>query len=61
VLLFGIVYVMTLKPEIDDSAFVEGLLAVALAAGLIYWRCKIALGQPPPGPGPAVGTPEQPG
>jgi uncharacterized membrane protein len=61
VLLFGIVYVMTVKPELDDSAFLEGLLAAAFAAGLIYWRYKIALGQPPPGPGPAVGTPEQPG
>jgi uncharacterized membrane protein len=61
VLLFGIVYVMTVKPEIDDSAFLEGLLAAALAGGLIYWRYKIALGQPPPGPGPAVGTPEEPG
>ncbi len=61
VLLFGIVYVMTVKPELDDSAFLEGLLAGALACGLIYWRYKVALGQPPPGPGPAVGTPEEPG
>jgi uncharacterized membrane protein len=61
VLLFAIVYVMTVKPDLDDSAFLEGLLAAALAAGLVYWRYKIALGQPPPGPGPAVGTPEEPG
>jgi uncharacterized membrane protein len=62
VLLFAIVFVMTVKPEIDDSAFVEGLLAAALAAGLIYWRYRVALGQPPPGgPGPAVGTQEEPG
>jgi uncharacterized membrane protein len=61
VLLFGIVYVMTVKPELDDSAFIEGLLAGALAAGLVYWRYKVALGQPPPGPGPAAGTTEEPG
>ena len=61
VLLFAIVYVMTVKPSIDDQAFLEGLLAAGLAVGLIYWRYKIALGQPPPGPGPAAGTPSEPG
>ena len=61
VLLFLIVYVMTVKPEFDSSALLEGLLAAALAGGLIYWRYKVALGQPPPGPGPAAGTPAEPG
>ena len=61
VLLFAIVYVMTVKPEIDSQAFLEGLLAAGIAVGLVYWRYKIALGQPPPGPGPAVGTPSEPG
>ena len=61
VLLFLIVYVMTVKPQWDDSALLEGLLAAGLAGGLIYWRYKVALGQPPPGPGPAAGTPVEPG
>jgi uncharacterized membrane protein len=61
VLLFGIVFVMTVKPEIDDSAFLEGLLAATLAAGLVYWRYKVALGQPPPGqpPPPASASPDE--
>jgi uncharacterized membrane protein len=61
VLLFLLVYDMTVKPEIDDSAFVEGLLGAAVAAALIYWRYSVALGQPPPGPGPAAGTTTEPG
>jgi uncharacterized membrane protein len=61
VLLFLIVYDMTVKPSFDDQALLAGLLAAALAAGLVYWRYKVALGQPPPGPGPAVGTPRDPG
>ena len=61
VLLFLIVYDMTVKPSLDDQALLEGVLAAALAAGLVYWRYKVALGQPPPGPGPAVGTPTEPG
>jgi hypothetical protein len=60
VLLFLLVYDMTVKPEIDDSAFLEGLLGAAVAGALIYWRYKVALGQPP-GPGPAAGTPTEPG
>jgi uncharacterized membrane protein len=61
VLLFLLVYDMTVKPEFDDSAFLEGLVGAAIAAGLIYWRYQVALGQPPPGPGPAAGTPTEPG
>jgi uncharacterized membrane protein len=61
VLLFLIVYDMTVKPEIDDQALLEGLLAAALAGGLVYWRYRVAVGQPPPGPGPAAGTPTDPG
>jgi uncharacterized membrane protein len=60
VLLFLLVYEMTVKPELDDSAFLEGLLGAAIAAGLIYWRYQVALGKPP-GPGPAAGTPTEPG
>jgi uncharacterized membrane protein len=61
VLLFGIIYVMSVKPDFGDSALLEGLLGGALAAGLVYWRYRVAVGEPPPGPGPAVGTPSEPG
>jgi uncharacterized membrane protein len=60
VLLFFLVYDMTVKPDIDDSAFIEGLLGAAVAAALVYWRYRVALGQPL-GPGPAAGTPSEPG
>jgi uncharacterized membrane protein len=60
VLLFFLVYDMTVKPEFDDQALLEGLLAAVLAGGLVYWRYRVALGQPP-GPGPAAGTPREPG
>jgi hypothetical protein len=61
VVLFLLVYDMTVKPSFDDSALLEGLLAAGLAAGVVYWCYKVALGQPPPGPGPAAGTPTEPG
>jgi uncharacterized membrane protein len=61
VVLFLLVYDMTVKPSFDDSALLEGLLAAGLAAAVVYWRYKVALGQPPPGPGPAAGTPTEPG
>jgi uncharacterized membrane protein len=61
VLLFFLVYDMTVKPEVDDSALLEGLLAAVLAGTFVYWRYRVALGQPPPGPGPAAGTPTEPG
>jgi uncharacterized membrane protein len=59
--LFLLVYDMTVKPEIDDSAFLWGVLGGLIAAGLIYWRYQVARGKPPPGPGPAAGTPTEPG
>ena len=52
---------MTVKPEFADSSFLEGLVGAAIAAALVYWRYRVALGQPPPGPGPAAGTPTEPG
>jgi uncharacterized membrane protein len=61
VVLFLLVYDMTVKPSFDDSALLEGLLVAGLAACVVYWRYKVALGQPPPGPGPAAGTPTEPG
>jgi uncharacterized membrane protein len=42
VLLFFILFVMAVKPEWFDSAFLEGLIAAALAAGLLYWRYRVA-------------------
>jgi uncharacterized membrane protein len=50
VLLFLLLYDMAVKPELFDRALLEGLAAAALAAGLIYWRYRVALSQPPPGP-----------
>jgi len=42
---------MTAEPEFGDSALDYGLLAGILAAGLVYWRYPVALGQPPSGSG----------
>jgi uncharacterized membrane protein len=53
VLLFLLVYDMTVKPSFDDAALLEGLLGAAVAAGLVYWRYKVALSQPPPSAPPA--------
>ena len=61
VVLFLLIYDMTVKPSFDDLALLEGLLAAVFAGALIYWRYRVALGQPPPGPGPAAGTPSDPG
>jgi uncharacterized membrane protein len=57
VLLFFILYDMAVKPEFFSRALLEGLAAAALAAGLIYWRYKVALSQPPPGPPPPPAEP----
>jgi uncharacterized membrane protein len=61
VVLFLLVYDMTVKPEFVDSALVVGVLVAVLAGALVYWRYRIALGEPPPCPGPAAGTPAEPG
>jgi uncharacterized membrane protein len=42
ILLFLIVFVMTVKPEIDDQALLTGLLGALLAAGVVYWRYRVA-------------------
>jgi uncharacterized membrane protein len=56
VLLFFVIYVMTVKPEVDSEAFLVGLVGAAMAAGLIWWRYRSALTQmmsgPPPGAPP---------
>jgi len=61
VLLFSILYVMAVKPDLFDSAFLEGLAGAALAGGLVYWRYTVALSQPPPGvpPGPPPELPQE--
>jgi uncharacterized membrane protein len=53
VLLFFILFVMSVKPEFFDSAFLEGLVGAVLACGLLYWRYTVALSQSTqPGPPP---------
>ncbi len=54
VVLFLIIYDMTVKPDFGDSASIAwGVLGAATAAALIYWRYRVALGQGPP-PAPAA-------
>ena len=50
VLLFLLVYDMAVKPDFGDaSSILWGLAGAAVAAGLIYWRYRVALSQPPLG------------
>ena len=51
VLLFLIVYDMTVKPDFGDAAsYVWAIIAMAIAVGVIVWRFRVALarGGPPP-------------
>ena len=56
VLLFLIIYVMTVKPEIDSEAMLVGVVGALLAGGIIWWRYRSAITQmqtafaPPPPP-----------
>jgi uncharacterized membrane protein len=54
VLLFLMIYDMTVKPDFGDTASVLwGVVGTALAGGLIYWRYRVALAAgsgPPPAP-----------
>jgi uncharacterized membrane protein len=51
VLLWLIVYDMTVKPEFGDAtSILLGLAGAAVAAGLVYWRYRVALAQGPPQP-----------
>ena len=43
VLLFFVIYVMTVKPEVDSEAFLIGLVGAAMAGGLVWWRYRAAL------------------
>jgi uncharacterized membrane protein len=49
VLLFLLVYTMTVKPDFGDAASILwGLAGAAVAAALIYWRYRVAVAQGPP-------------
>ena len=44
VLLFLIVYDMTVKPDFGDAgSYVWAVVAAAIAVGIIYWRYRVAL------------------
>ena len=45
VLLFLIIYVMTVKPGFDSEQMLVGVLGALLGAGLIWWRYQAALTQ----------------
>ena len=54
VLLFGVIYDMTVKPDFGDSASILwGLAGLLVAAALVYWRYRVALAAGPPGTAPA--------
>ena len=49
VLLFLMLYDMTVKPDFGDAASILwGVAGAAVAAGLVYWRYRVALAQGPP-------------
>ena len=56
VVLFVLIYDMTVKPAFGDAASILwGVAGVAVAAGLVYWRYRVALAQgPPPAPAPSA-------
>jgi uncharacterized membrane protein len=61
VLLFLIIYAMTIKPEFDSQAMLVGIVGALLAGGVIWWRYRAALtqmqtafGPPPPPPADAT-------
>lgn len=50
VLLFVMIYDMTVKPDFGDgSSIVWGVIGAAVAAGLVYWRYRVALRSSAPG------------
>jgi uncharacterized membrane protein len=51
VLLFLMLYDMTVKPDFGDAAsIVWGVAGAVVAAGLVYWRYRVALTRPAPAP-----------
>jgi uncharacterized membrane protein len=54
ILLFGLIYDMTVKPDFGDAASILwGVAGVLVAAGLVYWRYRAALAAGPPSAAPA--------
>jgi uncharacterized membrane protein len=53
VLLFLVVFVMTVKPEWDDQALLTGIVGALLAGGVVWWRYRVATA-------PALPPPEAP-
>jgi uncharacterized membrane protein len=48
-LLFLIIYDMTVKPDFGDAASILwGVVGAAVAAGVVYWRYRLALSRPAP-------------
>ena len=44
VLLFLLIYDMTVKPDFGDaSSIVCGVVLAAVAAGLVYWRYRVSV------------------
>ena len=55
VLLFALIYDMSVKPDFGDAdSILIGVAVAALAAGLVYWRYRVAVAAAPP-PAPASG------
>ena len=55
VLLFALIYDMSVKPDFGDAdSILIGVAVAALAAGLIHWRYRVAVAVAPP-PAPASG------
>jgi uncharacterized membrane protein len=51
VLLFLLLYDMAVKPSFDDAgSILWGLAGGLVAAGLVYWRYRLALARPAPAP-----------
>jgi len=51
VLLFLIVYDMTVKPDFGDTgSYLWAVVGVLIAAALIFWRYRVALSRPAPAP-----------
>ena len=49
VLLFLIVYDMTVKPDFGDAgSYLWAIVGALIAAGLIFWRYRVALSRPAP-------------
>ena len=54
ILLFGLIYDMTVKPSFDEAgSLLWGIAGALVAAGLVYWRYRVALAERPPGAAPA--------